>query len=215
MAIAAAMERSNREIPHYYLKHTIDLHHALGVLAGFNAQRKVEARVLPAALLLQAVARCLPRFMELNGAWAAEGFGPATSVNLGVAVSLRGGGLVVPTLHDADKLDLAALMAGLQDIVARARAGRLRASDLSDSTITVTNLGDQGVESVYGVIYPGQAAIIGIGKVVQRPWAVDNMLAIRPVVHATLAGDHRASDGHRGAQFLAAVDHYLQEVQLP
>jgi len=214
-AIAAAMARSNREIPHYHLGHHVDLHHALTALAAFNAPRPVEERVLPAALLLHAIARCVPRHPELNGVWTDQGFAPAPAVHLGVAVSLRGGGLVVPALHDADQLDLAGVMAGLRDLVARARAGRLRSSDLADGTLTVTNLGDQGTETVHGVIYPGQAALVGVGRVLDRPWAVDGMLAIRPVVHVSLAGDHRASDGHRGALFLAAVDRFLQEVQLP
>ncbi len=214
-AIAAAMSKSNREIPHYYLGHTIDLHHAQTVLARFNEQRPVETRVLPAALLLYAVSRCLPRFPDLNGAWVDQAFVPATAINIGVAVSLRGGGLVVPALQHADQLDLVGIMDALRDLVARARAGKLRASDLSEGTITVTNLGDQGVESVHGVIYPGQAALIGFGKVMERPWAVQGMLAIRPLIHATLAGDHRASDGHRGSLFLAAVDRTLQELQIP
>jgi pyruvate dehydrogenase E2 component (dihydrolipoamide acetyltransferase) len=214
-AIAAAMARSNREIPHYHLAHSVDLHHALGQLTAFNARRPVEERVLPAALLLHAIGRVLPRHPDLNGCWSEQGFVPAPGVHLGMAVSLRGGGLVVPALHDADRLDLVEVMAGLRDLVARARAGRLRSSDLADGTVTVTNLGDQGVELVHGIIYPGQAALIGIGRVVERPWAVDGMLAVRPIVQLSLAGDHRASDGHRGALFLTAVDRFLQEVQLP
>jgi pyruvate dehydrogenase E2 component (dihydrolipoamide acetyltransferase) len=131
-------------------------------------------------------------------------------VNLGVAVSLRGGGLVGPALHDADQLDLAALMAGLRDLVGRARAGRLRASEMADPTITVTNLGEQGVEEVFGVIYPPQVALVGFGKIAERPWASGGLLGVRPVVRATLAADHRASDGHDGARFLAIIDRLLQ-----
>ena len=84
---------------------------------------------------------------------------------------------------------------------------------MSDPTLTVTNLGDQGVETVYGVIYAPQVALVGFGKVFERPWAADGMVGARPVVHMTLSADHRASDGHRGARFLAAVDRHLQEPQ--
>jgi pyruvate dehydrogenase E2 component (dihydrolipoamide acetyltransferase) len=64
---------------------------------------------------------------------------------------------------------------------------------------------------VFGVIYPPQVALVGFGRIVERPWAVDGLLGVRPIVVATLAGDHRASDGHRGGLFLAAIDQLLQE----
>ena len=82
---------------------------------------------------------------------------------------------------------------------------------MSDPTLTVTNLGDQGVETVYGVIYPPQVALVGFGRQLERPWAENGMVGSRPVIHATLAGDHRASDGHRGGLFLAAIERLLQE----
>ena len=98
----------------------------------------------------------------------------------------------------------------LKELLARARTGRMRGSELGDATITVTDLGDQGVESVTGVIFPPQVALLGFGKIVERPWAVDGLLGVRPVVTATLAADHRASDGRTGARLLAAVDRLLQ-----
>ena len=84
---------------------------------------------------------------------------------------------------------------------------------MTNGTITVTNLGDLGVETVYGVIYPPQVAIIGFGKIIEQPWAEKGMLGVRPALTATLAADHRATDGRRGAQFLEALNHYLQEVE--
>jgi pyruvate dehydrogenase E2 component (dihydrolipoamide acetyltransferase) len=82
---------------------------------------------------------------------------------------------------------------------------------MTDATITVTNLGDLGVEVVYGVIYPPQVALVGFGKILEQPWAENGMLGVRPVVTATLAADHRATDGHRGAQFLETLNRSLQE----
>jgi pyruvate dehydrogenase E2 component (dihydrolipoamide acetyltransferase) len=102
-------------------------------------------------------------------------------------------------------------MVGLRDLTGRARAGRMKSSELADATLTVTSLGDRGVETVYGVIYPPQVAIVGFGRIVDRPWAVNGGLVVRPVVTATLAADHRVSDGHRGGLFLDAVDRLLQE----
>jgi pyruvate dehydrogenase E2 component (dihydrolipoyllysine-residue acetyltransferase) len=95
--------------------------------------------------------------------------------------------------------------------VKRVRAGVLRSSEIADATITVTSLGEQGVETVFGIIYPPQVALVGFGKIVERPWAANGMVGARPVMTATLAADHRASDGHRGALFLAAIERILQE----
>jgi hypothetical protein len=125
--------------------------------------------------------------------------------------ALRGGGLVTPALLDADTLPVDELMARLRDLVQRGRGGRLRRRELTDGTVTVTNLGEQGAEVVHGVLFPPQVALVGFGRPVDRPWAVDGMLGIRPVVTATLAADHRATDGHLGSRFLTAVGHLLQQ----
>ena len=117
---------------------------------------------------------------------------------------------MAPAIADADQLDVDQVMTALRGLVQRARAGALRSSDLTDPTITITNLGDQGVDEVFGVIYPPQVALVGFGKITERPWAADGMLGVRPAVRATLAADHRASDGHEGARFLARIDQLLQ-----
>lgn len=209
-AIAGLMARANRDIPHYYLSTTIDMAAAMNWLHEHNRRSSVGERLLPAALLLKAAARAAREVPELNGFWTDDHFTEGDGVHLGVAVSMRGGGLVAPALHDADSLELRRLMAALKDLVARARTGRLRGSEVSDSTITVTNLGDQGVETVFGVIYPPQVALVGFGRVVDRPCAVDGLLGVRPVVTATLSADHRATDGAVGARYLTAVDRLLQ-----
>jgi pyruvate dehydrogenase E2 component (dihydrolipoamide acetyltransferase) len=210
-AIAAAMARSKREIPHYYLATQIDLSRALRWLEADNAQRGVTERVLPAALLLRAVALALREVPELNGHFIDGVLRPSEAVHLGVAIALRQGGLVAPALHDADRKPLGELMAVLRDLVQRTRAGVLRSSELTDATSTVTNLGDLGVETVFGVIYPPQVALVGIGRVRERPWAEDGLLGVRPLVNVTLAADHRASDGHRGGRFLTALERLLQQ----
>ena len=209
-AIAAAMARSKREIPHYYLSTTIDLTRALAWLEGANATRPPAQRLLLAALLLKAVARALGQAPEFNGFFTTEGFQPGAGIHVGTAIAIRGGGLVAPAIHETEKLSLDELMVRLRDLVARARSGALRSSELSDPTITVTNLGERGVETVFGVIYPPQVALVGFGAPVQRPWAAGGEIAVRRVLTATLAADHRASDGHRGALFLADIDRRLQ-----
>jgi len=213
LAIGALMARSKREIPHYYLQTQIDMSRALAWLQEENLRRSVADRLLPSALLLSAVARAVAAMPAMNGFWVDGAFRAAGGVHLGVAISLRGGGLIAPALHDADRKSLDELMSGLRDLVTRARAGRLRSSEMSDPTITVTNLGEQGAELVHGVIYPPQVALVGFGGIRERPWAADGMIGARPVVIATLAADHRASDGHAGSRLLKLIDNRLQEPQ--
>jgi pyruvate dehydrogenase E2 component (dihydrolipoamide acetyltransferase) len=209
-ATGVLMARSKREIPHYYLGTTVDMGTALDWLAGVNSSRPVTERLLPAALLVKATALAARDNPRMNGFWIDEGFEEASGVHVGVAVSQRSGGLVAPAVHDTDQLTVDQVMRTLADLVERARRGSLRSSEMSDPTITVTNLGDQGVEEVFGVIYPPQVALVGFGRITDRPWAVGRMLGVRPTVRLTLAADHRVSDGHHGARFLAAIDHLLQ-----
>ena len=213
-AIAATMARSNREIPHYYLETRIDMSRALRWLEAQNQQRSVKARLLPPVLLLKAVALALGDVPELNGYWLDDRHQPQDAIHIGFAIALRQGGLVTPALHDVNRKTLDELMAAMRDLIMRARSARLRSSEMTDATMTVTNLGDLGVEAVYGVIYPPQVAIVGFGKIIEQPWAEQGMLGVRPALTATLAADHRASDGRRGAQFLEALNHYLQEVKM-
>jgi len=210
-AIAAAVTRSKRDIPHFYLSTTIDLHRATTWLGEQNATRPVADRLLAGALLLKAVALALRDVPELNARWEGPKVVRSDAIHVGVATFLREGGLVAPALHDTDRLSLDDLMRKLRDLVNRARQGELRSSELSDPTITVTSLGEQGVETVYGVIYPPQVAIVGFGKIVERPWSLGGQVVSRPLVTATLSADHRVTDGHRGGLFLAAVDARLQE----
>ncbi|WP_102418547.1 dihydrolipoamide acetyltransferase family protein [Mycobacterium sp. 4858] len=213
-SIAAAMSRSKREIPHYYLAEEIMLEKALSWLTARNAQRSIDERVLPAVLLLKAVGVAAQRFGEFNGFWREDGFEPANGVHVGVGISLRGGGLVAPAIHDVPEKKLDELMDDLTDLVARARAFSLRSSEMSDPTITVTNLGDQGVDAVFGVIYPPQVAIVGFGQPAERVCVIDGGIRVVTTVQATLAADHRASDGHRGALFLSAINELLQQPDL-
>lgn len=210
-AIGRAMSRSKREIPHYYLADTIDMSKTLAWLERENASRELPRRLLHAALLLKAVALAVHEVPEMNGTYADEQWTSSEAVHVGVATSLRGGGLIAPAIHDVANKTLDEVMAALRDLVTRVRAGGLRSSELSDPTITVTSLGDRGCESVFPVIFPPQVAIVGFGTLVERPWAEDGMVGARRVIHASLAGDHRVSDGHRGALFLRAIGELLQK----
>lgn len=210
-AIAAAMVRANSEIPHYYLSTSVDLTPALCWLDARNAERPLPQRMVYAVLLFKAVARALEKVPEMNGFFVNGAAKVRDEVHIGVAISLRQGGLVVPALHDVHRQDLDSLMPAFADLVNRARGGHLRGSELQDATITVTSLGEQGVETVFPIIYPPQLAIVGFGSVVERIRPVDGEPRVRKVINASLAADHRASDGHRGGLFLAEIDRLLQE----
>jgi len=204
-AIAAVMGRAAREIPHYYLERRIDLTPVLHWLEDRNRERPVTERVLPAAALLYASTRAALAVPDLNGHWVDDAFQPSEAVHLGVAVAMRGGGLVAPAIHDAHLKDLDGLMADLRDLVNRTRAGRLSRVEMTEATITVTNLGERGVETMFGVVNPPQVALIGFGAVHEEAWVIDGLLGVRSVVHATVSADHRASDGRRGAELLDAL----------
>ena len=211
VAIAAAMARSKREIPHYYLEHQIEVTACEEWLARVNAARPPDNRLLMGALAVKAVAAIARRFPAFNGFYQDGQFKASTGVHAGVAIAIRGGGLVAPAIHDTDRLSLDELMGRMRDLVQRVRAGRIRSSEMSDPTITVSNLGERGVEALYGIIYPPQVAIVGFGKVTARPWVVDGAVEPRSITTTTVSGDHRVSDGHAGALFLAEIGNLLQE----
>lgn len=204
-AIGAAMARSKREIPHYYLGCEIPVEPALRWLEAFNRERPLPQRVLFAALALRAVALALRETPALNGHFRDGRFEPASAIHPGVVTALRGGGLLVPTVHDADRLSLEDTMAALRAALARARGGQLRSSDLADSTVTISSMGELGAEIVYGVIFPPQVALIGLGSVALRPVVQDGAVRAARTLHVSLAADHRVSDGLVGARFLAAL----------
>jgi pyruvate dehydrogenase E2 component (dihydrolipoamide acetyltransferase) len=210
-AIAAAMMRSHRDIPQFHIMSTIDMTRAMAWLAETNKQRSIADRILAGVVLIKAAALALRDVPELNAVWSDDHVVPNPAIHIGVAISLRGGGLVAPAIHDADKQSLGELMTGFRDLVQRARAGSLRSSEMSDPTVTITSLGEEGAEAVFGLIYPPQVALIGFGRVSERPLSIEGQVASRLAVTATLTADHRVADGHRGSVFLAAVDRVLQQ----
>ncbi len=210
-AIAAAMSRSNREIPHYYLESDIDMSVPLQWLEAENGKKSIRERILPVALLLKAVALGLRDVPELNGYWLDDQLQIKSSIHIGFALGLRKGGLVTPAIHDVDTLPLSQLMEAMTDLIERSRSGRLRGSEMTDATVSVTNLGDRGVKSAFGIIYPPQVALIAFGRIMERPWAEEGHLVLRRCMTVTLAGDHRATDGHTGALYLEALNRHLQQ----
>ena len=209
-AIAAAMSKSNREIPHYYLSTKVDVTLALNWLKELNAKKSIKDRILPAALFIRAVVKALEEVPTLNGYWIDNGLKISKEINPGIAIALRDEGLITPAILNAQDKNLDETMKSLADLIKRTRKKNLKSSEVTKQTITITNLGDLGVEEVFGVIYPPQVALVGIGKVVDGVWVENGAIAIRKVVTFSLAADHRASDGRVGATFLNKINRFLQ-----
>ena len=209
-AIANLMSRSNAEIPHYYVAHTMDLEAAFAWLAEHNADLPPAQRVLPAALFLRATVLAAQAVPDLNAHWVDEQLRRSERVDVGVAVATRGGGLVTPAIVAAGELGIDELMAAFKDLVHRARRGSLRQSEMAGASITMSSVGESGPDTLVGVIFPPQVALVGVGGVAQRPWAVRGMLTVRPTVTITLAADHRATDGRTAAAFISRFDRALQ-----
>lgn len=207
--VASLMERSIREIPHFHLTSEIDLGNTLAWLEAANDAAAPPERILPAAVLLRATALAATIHPGFNGTWTDGTFTGSEHVHMGVAVHIRGGGLMTPVLANADSMDLVTVMAELRGVVGRARAGRLRSTDTTSSTLTVTNLGDSGGDMVLGIIQPPQVALIGFGRISNRPFVVADQVVPRPTVMATLSADHRANNGQTGAAFLATLAELL------
>ena len=208
-AIAMAMSRSNREIPHFYLETKIDMSRALAWLNKTNRKRELKDRLLVVVLYIKAMAKAIRQVPEVNAYWE-NGLKLKDEVHIGFAISLRRGGVVIPAIRDADKKSLAEIMTLLSDLIPRARAQKLRSSELSESTITLTNAGEGDVAKILGVIYPPQVAIVGFGSISEDAWAENGELSARPVVHVSISADHRAIDGYLGGRFLTSLKKNLQ-----
>jgi pyruvate dehydrogenase E2 component (dihydrolipoamide acetyltransferase) len=210
-AIAAAMTRANDDIPHYYVAQTIDMSAAVAFVKEHNARTDVHERLVPGILLMRAVALAMKRHPEFNAMWRDGRAHRLDDLSVGVAISIRGGGLTAPALRRADEGSLSELMQRLTDLVDRARRGSLRSSEMTGAGITITSLGERGVETVIPIIFPPQVAIVGFGAIAERPWSVDGKVLSRPVIHATLGADHRVTNGHAGSRFLSRIDRLLQK----
>lgn len=209
-AIAAAMARSWREIPHYFVSSTIDVEPMLAWLEHENAQRPIDARLHYAAVLIKAAALALKAVPALNGHCVDDVFEPSGQVNLGVAIAMRGGGLVAPAIPDTDALDLAGVMAHLDDLVVRVRGGHLHSTEMTVATATLSNLGQDTADALQPIIYPPQVAIIGCGQIAERVWAEQGALGVRHCMTVIVGGDHRVSDGRAAAMFLRRLAGLLQ-----
>lgn len=208
-AIAAAMSRSWREIPHYFVASRLDVEAMLGWLAAYNAERPPPERLHYSALLAKAVALALRAVPALNGQYVDGQAQLSKAVHLGIAVAQRGGGLIAPAIRDADSLSLPDLMRELGALVERVRGGRLRSGEMGSGTATLSNLGEESADRLQPIIQPPQLAIIGCGHIAARAVPKGDAIVVRRCLDVTVGGDHRASDGRAGARFLIRLQQLL------
>jgi pyruvate dehydrogenase E2 component (dihydrolipoamide acetyltransferase) len=165
-------------------------------------------------VFLKFISMALKDFPRMNGYYQNSSFEASEKINMGVAIALKNGGVMAPALREMEKMNLESLQRNFVDLVERARSSELKNTELSEATITVTNLGDFGVDEVFGVIFPPQVAILGIGRIREEVFWDQDKVAVRPICYVTLSADHRVSDGLEGARFLRRLEGLLNQPEL-
>ncbi len=205
-AIAKAMARSKKEIPHYYLKSRISLDALLRWVDEKNKVSSAVERLMVPTVLMKGILLAVKEFPAMNGYYINGAFEAKDSVHFGVAVALKSGGVLVPAIMDAQTMDLAKLNSSFQDILLRTRKSELKNRELTEGTITVTNVGDLGSHEVFGIIFPPQVALIGLGRIHKEAVVDDGVVRSGFVIDVTLSADHRVTDGLTGSRFLALIE---------
>jgi pyruvate dehydrogenase E2 component (dihydrolipoyllysine-residue acetyltransferase) len=206
--MAERMTASWTTAPHFYLVREVDVSRLVTWREGASKQTGV--RITYTDLLVKLVAAALVQHPRVNVAWKDGAIVQHDEINIGLAVAIDDG-LVVPVLHRADTLSLAAIAGRREDLVSRAQGGKLRPADIQGGGFTISNLGMYGVDAFNAIVNPPQAAILAVGRIADRVVPVGGQPAVRPAMVLTLSCDHRALDGARAAQFLGALAELVEE----
>jgi pyruvate dehydrogenase E2 component (dihydrolipoamide acetyltransferase) len=198
-----------QSVPHFYLRREVDASRLESWRSVARAKPGQE-RVSHTDLLVKLVAEALRRHPRVNSSWRDGAVVPGERIGVGIAVAVDDG-LVVPVIHDADRLTLAQTVARRLELVDAARSGRLRPDDVSGGTFTVSNLGMYGVDSFDAIVNAPQAAILAVGRILDRVVPVDGRPAVRSMLNLSLSFDHRVVDGARGAEFLETLALLVEE----
>jgi pyruvate dehydrogenase E2 component (dihydrolipoamide acetyltransferase) len=208
IAVGQQMAASKQNVPHFYVSTDIVMDSVIDAVHRL-AERPGAPRVSATACLIRELAKTLAEHPEFNALWTPDGYVIGDSVHIGVAIALETG-LLAPALCDCQRLDLAQTAAALEDLVARARSGRLRASELGTATFTLSNLGMYDVTGFAAIVVPPQVAILATGRAMRRPVVVGDQVVVRSVMTTTLSADHRAVDGAQAARFLMSLKARLE-----
>ena len=190
-------------VPHFFVVREVDagdLNEARKKL-GAEIETSHGIKLTHTDLLAALVARVLVKHRRMNASWTGEGVRTNAEINIGLAMAVEDG-VVAPVIHNADKAKLIEIATQRRDLTERARSGKLRPSDLTGGTFTISNLGMFGVDAFTAIIIPPQAAILAVGRIADRVVPVEGRAEIRPMMTLTLSSDHRVVDGARAAEFL-------------
>ena len=207
--IARRMSQSKQTQPHYYLTLDVDMTDAMAFRKQANAVASDEQRLTVNDLVVKACVLALARHPKFNGEFSEEGLTLHSQINVAIGIALDDG-LIAPALLDCNHKSLGTIAAESKDLIERARTGHVHASEYGSGTFTITNLGSFGVESLIGIINPPQAAILGVGSVMEKPAVYEGELAIRSLMKLALSSDHRVSDGAEGARFIKEIQGMLE-----
>ena len=210
---AEAMVASAFTAPHVTVFHTVDVTRTMKLVEKLRADREfADVRVTPLLIAAKALLLAVRRHPEINASWdeANQEIVYKHYVNLGIAAATPRG-LVVPNVKDAHRLSLLGLARGLSELTANARSGRTSPAELSDGTITITNVGVFGIDTGTPILNPGEAAILAFGAIRLQPWAHKGKVKLRHVTQLALSFDHRLVDGELGSRVLADVAAVLQD----
>jgi len=208
-AIARRMTESKQQVPHFYLSTEIEMDALLDLVDATNEARAREERLTVTAFLLRAVALTLAEHPAFNAAWNGDTVERWDAINIGVAIALDAG-LIAPALLDCRERGVVDLARGLGDLVARTRAGKLRAAEIGEGTFTLSNLGMFDVTAFTAIITPPQVAILATARTVERAVVRDGAVTTRRIMSATLSSDHRVVDGVGAARFLGTLKALLE-----
>jgi pyruvate dehydrogenase E2 component (dihydrolipoamide acetyltransferase) len=206
--MAERTAKSWQEVPHFFLLREVNASRLIAWRE--SLKQRGESGVTYSDLLVKVVAETLAAHPRLNASWRDGGIVTHPEVNIGLAVATDDG-LVVPVVHSADKLSIQEIAARRAELVGRAQAGRQRLDDLAGATFTISNLGMYGVDAFNAIVPSPQAAILAVGRIVERVIPLNGAPAIQPVMALSLSCDHRVVDGARGAQFLGALAALIEE----
>jgi len=206
--MAERTTQSWTSVPHFYLVREVNA----GRLIAWREQtlKRSAAKVTYTDLLVKIVAAALRMHPRLNASWSEGKVTLKQEVHIGLAVAVEEG-LVVPVIHQADKLSLGEIAQQREELVTKAQVGKLRPQDISGGTFTISNLGMYGVDAFNAIINQPQVAILAVGRIAERVVPINGQPAVQPMVLLTLSCDHRAVDGARGAQFLDTVAALIEE----
>ncbi|MFD6447361.1 dihydrolipoamide acetyltransferase family protein [Promicromonospora sp. NPDC060204] len=210
---AEAMVASAFTAPHVTVLHTVDVSKTMKLVAQLKEDRDfTDVKVTPLLVAAKAVLLAVKRHPQINASWddAAQEIVYKHYVNLGIAAATPRG-LVVPNIKDAHTLDLLGIAKALAGLTATARAGRTSVTDMSDGTITITNLGVFGIDTGTPILNPGESGILAFGAIRKQPWVHKGKVKPRWVTTLSFSFDHRLADGELGARFLSDVARVLED----